>query len=56
MHRTELIGYLLLIAVVLYAVGRLLVVAFFAAKRRHVSNVINDLLKGEPTHGQSNRK
>jgi len=30
-----------------YALGRLLLVAYFAARRRHVRNVLRDLTSGE---------
>ncbi len=54
MSALDALGFLGLAAIVLYAVGRLLMAAWFAAKRRHVANVVNDLLKqGEP-NGQQN--
>lgn len=34
-------------ALVIYATGRLLIAAYFVARRRHVSQTMNDLTKGD---------
>jgi hypothetical protein len=34
-------------AVVIYSVGRLLIAAFFAARRRHFNETMGDLTRGE---------
>jgi membrane protein DedA with SNARE-associated domain len=39
--------YMLIGALVVYAVGRLLIDAFFRRKRRHQQNLIRDLIRGD---------
>ena len=38
---------LLATALVIYTTGRLLIAAFFAARRRHFNQTMNDITRGE---------
>lgn len=55
MSVSEGIGLIGLAAVTFYCVGRLLVAAWFEAKRRYVQNLVNDTMKGK-LHGCPNGK